>query len=187
MATKTLFTLEEFDALPDDGLRHELNKGELVTMTFPAWGHNRVIRRIYDIISEFLRSRPLGEVVWTDSGFLLSNPGEPVTLRGPDLAFLPRDRSAQITNSARRAQGAPELAIEVVSPSDRPAELLEKVGQYLNAGGLLVWVVYPEEREVRVFEASGAMCILKGNDRIDAPSLLPGFSAPVSAFFESPL
>src|SRR5438067_5498286 len=140
MATKTLMSLEEFDALPDDGFKHELNRGELVTMTFPIFGHNRVIRQIYDILSAFLRSNPLGEILWTDSGFLLSEPGEPPTLRGPDLAYVPRERSARIANSTKRAQGAPELAIEVVSPSDRPGELLEKVAQYLAAGGKLVWV-----------------------------------------------
>ena len=178
-------TLEEFDALPDDGLRHELNRGELVTMTFPIFGHNRVIRRIYDILSALLRSNPLGELVWTDTGFLLSGPGEPPTLRGPDLAYIPRERSLQITNSTKRAQGAPELAIEVVSPSDRPTELLEKVWQYLRAGGQVVWVVYLEEHEVRVFEACGAMRILRGDDTIDAAGLLPGFSARVSDFFEA--
>jgi Uma2 family endonuclease len=183
MATKTLITLEEFDALPDDGLRHELNRGELVTVTFPIFGHNRVIRQIYDILRDFLRTNPLGELFLPDAGFLLSNPGEPPTLRGPDLAYVTRERSAQIANSTKRAQGAPELVIEVVSPSDRPSELLEKVAQYLAAGGKLVWVFYPEEREVRVFAASGAMRILKGGDVIDAPELLPGFSAQVSAFF----
>jgi Uma2 family endonuclease len=185
MATKTLITVEEFDALPDDGLKHELNRGELVTMTFPIFGHNRVVRRIYDLLSAFLRSHPLGELFFPVSGFLLSALGEPVVLRGPDLAYVPRERSAQIADSTKRAQGAPELAIEVVSPSDTPSELLDKVGQYLGAGGLLVWVVYPEEREVRVFEASGAMRILGGGDTIEAPDLLPGFSARVAAFFES--
>ena len=76
MATKTLMSLEEFDALPDDGFKHELNRGELVTMTFPIWGHNRVVRQIFIILYEFLKSHPSGEVAFADSGFLLSRPGE---------------------------------------------------------------------------------------------------------------
>ena len=184
MATKTLMTLEEFDALPDDGLKHELHKGELVTMTFPILGHNRVVRRIYDILRDFLRRNPLGEVFWTDTGFVLSGPGEPVTLCGPDLAYVPRERAAQLDDTTKRIQGAAELTIEVVSPGDRPLELLDKALQYLKAGGLLVWVVYPEKREVRVFEASGAMRILGENDTIDAPEILPGFSARLASFFE---
>src|ERR1044072_7256430 len=164
MATKTLITLEEFEALPDDGLKHELNRGELVTVTFPIFGHNRVVRQIYDILSAFLRSNRLGELFFPDAGFLLSDPGEPPTLRGPDLAYVSRERSAQIAHGTKRAQGAPDLTVEVVSPSDRPVELLEKVTQYLAGGGKLVWVAYPDEREVRVFEVSGAMRILKGDD-----------------------
>src|SRR5690349_21778615 len=130
MATKTLITLEEFDALPDDGLRHELNRGELVTMTFPIVTHNRVVRQIFIILYEFLKDHPLGEVFFPDAGFLLSGPGEPPILRGPDLAYVTRERSKQISGSTKRVQGAPELTIEVVSPSDTPSELLEKVGQY---------------------------------------------------------
>jgi Uma2 family endonuclease len=126
MATKALMTLEEFDALPNDGLKHELNKGELVTKTFAILGHNRVVRRIYDILSEFLRNHPLGELICSDTGFVLSGPGEP----------------------------AAELTIEVVSPSDTGPELLERTTQYLAAGGRQVWLVYPEERKVWVFEAS---------------------------------
>jgi Uma2 family endonuclease len=79
-------------------------------------------------------------------------------------------------------QGAAELTIEVVSPSDSGRELLEKAVQYLNAGGQVVWIVYPDEREVRVFDATGAIRILKQDDTIDAPQILPGFAAPVSAF-----
>ena len=75
MATKTLITLEEFDALPDDGFRHELNRGELVTMTFPIVGHNRVIRQIYDILSAFLRSHPLGEVMFSGHRVYSLRPG----------------------------------------------------------------------------------------------------------------
>jgi Uma2 family endonuclease len=118
-----------------------------------------------------------------DTPFLLSDPGEPVTLRGPDLAFLSRERCAAIDMN-KKIQGAAELTIEVVSPSDSGRELLEKAVQYLNAGGQVVWIVYPDEREVRVFEATGAIRILKHDDTIDAPQILPGFSAPISTFFQ---
>jgi Uma2 family endonuclease len=183
MATKTLMTLEEFDALPDDGFRHELHKGELVTMTFPIFGHNRVIRRIYDIFSAFLKSHPLGELFFPDAGFLLSSPDEPPTLVGPDLAYMRADRAAQIDDSTRRYSGAPDLVIEVVSPSDRRAEILERVADFLKAGSSLVWVFYPLDREVRAFDALGAVRILSTDDTIEAPDLLPGFSARVAEFF----
>jgi Uma2 family endonuclease len=183
MATKTLFTLEQFDALPDDGFKHELNKGELVTMTLPMPRHNRVVKRILLLMERYLAQNPVGEIFIPDTPFLLSPPGEPVTLRGPDLAYLSRERVEQI-DETERIQGAAELTIEVVSPSDTPHELLQKTAQYLAAGGQMVWVVYPEEHEVRVFEASGAIRILGGQGTIEAPALLPGFSARVAEFFE---
>jgi Uma2 family endonuclease len=183
MATKTLMTLEEFDRLPDDGLKHELNKGELVTMTLPMPRHSDVIQNIYDILKAFLRQHPLGKLWFPDTPFVLSLLGEPTTLRGPDLAYMSNERAAQI-DPHRRIQGAAELTIEVVSPSDSPKELLEKTAQYLGAGGHTVWIVYRDEREVRIFEASGSMRILRVGDNIDAPQLLPGFSAPVASFFE---
>jgi Uma2 family endonuclease len=183
MATKTLFTIEEFDALPEDGCQHELNQGELVTMTLPMPRHNRVIRRIQLLIEWYLAKHPVGELFFPDTPFVLSRPGEPATLRGPDLAFLSMERAAGI-DPDRKIEGAPDLAIEVVSPSDRGTDLLEKTTQYLKAGGTAVWIVYPEEREVRVFEASGAIRILRNSDILEAPNLLPGFSTPVDRFFE---
>src|SRR5437773_1710631 len=102
MATKTLITLEEFDALPDDGLKHELHKGELVTMTFPIVGHNRVMKRAFLILHSFLTSHPLGEVLLSDAGFLLSRPGEPPTLVGPDLAYIRTERAVQVDDSTKR-------------------------------------------------------------------------------------
>jgi Uma2 family endonuclease len=183
MAAKTLITLEEFDALPDDGFRHEINRGELITVTLPMPRHNRVIRRILRLFERYLDQNPVGEMFLPDTPYILSLQGEPVTLRGPDLTFISRTRLAALDED-RGIQGAAELTIEVVTPSDTSAELMEKVAQYLKAGGKLVWVVYPKEREVRVFEASGAMRILDADDAIGAPDLLPGFSARVAGFFE---
>src|SRR6266542_1310934 len=149
MAAKTLITLEACDALPDDRFKHEINRGELVTMTLPMPKHNRAIRRILRLFERYLERNPVGEVFLPDTPYILSHPGEPVTLRGPDLTFISRQRLAAVDEN-RKIQGAAELTIEVVSPSDRPRELLEKVAQYLVAGGKVVWLVYPDEREVHV-------------------------------------
>jgi Uma2 family endonuclease len=176
-------TLEEFDALPEDGFKHELNRGELVTMTLPMPRHNLAIMRITLLLARYLEEHPVGRLFPSNTPFILSAPGEPVTLRGPDLAFLSNERFAAI-DLDKKIQRAAELTIEVVSPSDTERELVEKVAQYLGAGGQGVWVVYPEEREVRIFDASRPVRVLGAQDRIDAPELLPGFSAPVAAFFE---
>src|SRR5689334_12075699 len=104
MAAKTLITLEEFDALPDDGLKHELNKGDLVTMPLPSPFHNRVIRLILMLLERYLERNPLGEVFLPDTPFVLSDPGDPVTLRGPDLSYMSNERLA-VTDLHHRIQG----------------------------------------------------------------------------------
>jgi Uma2 family endonuclease len=79
--------------------------------------------------------------------------------------------------------GAPDLAIEVASPGDTPPDLLRRVSQYLKAGSRVVWVVYPTAREVHVFEASGAVRVLRSGESLEAPELLPGFSLPLDELF----
>jgi Uma2 family endonuclease len=180
-ATKTLLTLEEFARLPDaeNGLAQELDEGELIRMTVPKPRHNRVRNRIYQNFVDYLRIHPVGEV-FIEEGFVLSE--EPATLRIPDVSFLRRER-AVAGNLDEWFVGAPDLAIEVASPGDTPPDLLRRVSQYLKAGSRVVWVVYPTAREVHVFEASGAVRVLRSGESLEAPELLPGFSLPLDELF----
>jgi Uma2 family endonuclease len=82
----------------------------------------------------------------------------------------------------RYTPGAPELAIEVVSPSDKVIHLKSKVDIYLQAGSKTVWVVFPESRSVMIYRAD-TVRELKGDQTIEDP-LFPGFAAPVSRFFD---
>ena len=82
------------------------------------------------------------------------------------------------------ARGAPDLAVEIFSPSDNVRQLMRKVKQYFAAGCHTVWIVYPERREINVLEASGADRLLTVADTLEAPDLLPGFSVPVATLFE---
>ncbi len=174
MVCPCLMTLEEFFRLPEEPLKRELNNGRLETKPLPVVRHSLVTRRIFICIQHYLDRHPIGELFLPKTPYLVSAAVDAATVRGPDLSYIERDRFARI-DLDQPIPGAPELAIEVVAAEDTAAELLEKTGQYLGAGGQVVWIVYPEEREVRVFEASGAIRILKGSDTIDAPALLPGF------------
>jgi Uma2 family endonuclease len=179
MGTKTLLSLEEFERLSqDDGVLYELDEGELVTMTFPMPRHARIQRTMLVELGAFLKHNPVGEIM-ADTGYLLS--ADPPTLRGPDVGFL---RTGRAIDPETRIKGAPDLAIEVVSPSDTASALLRKVQQYLAAGAHTVWVVYPENAQVHVFEADGETRVLASGQALTAPELLPGFSLPVAALFE---
>jgi Uma2 family endonuclease len=182
MATKTLLTIAEFDRLPQqEGLRYELDEGELLTMTFPNPRHNLVAINVQSLLREFVRAHSLGVVFPSDTGYILER--DPGVLRGPDASFVRAGRLKDI-DLEHNIPGAPDLAVEVVSPNDHAQDLNKKVKQYLKAGCQVVWVVYPVTREVEVFEAGGGVRRLTEADFLEAPDLLPGFRQPVRLLFE---
>jgi len=181
MGAKTILSLREFEQLEDDGLFYELDEGELISRSPAKRKHGRIQHRIISLLDKYLGRKPLGEVYVSETGFLLSR--EPATVRAPDVAFV-RAGQASEESPDGYIEGAPDLAVEVVSPSDSARSITRKVVQYLRHGGHTVWVVYPEAEEVHVFEASGSSRVLQGEQPLEAPDLLPGFSVPVRSLFE---
>jgi Uma2 family endonuclease len=116
-------------------------------------------------------------LVFTETGFRLSRD----TVRGPDVSFIRAERTSGL-DLKKRFEFAPDLAVEIISPSQTATEIAHKVRQYLQAGSV-VWVVYPDDRTVHVFETSKSARILEADDLLEAPSLLPGFSFRVSELF----
>jgi Uma2 family endonuclease len=104
------------------------------------------------------------------------------TVRIPDVSFLPADRMREI-DLDKRIEGAPALAVEVVSPTDLAEELTQKVEQYLAAGVKAVWVFYPKTREVQVFRTGGVGFVRHEPETLEEPDLLPGFSLDLKAAF----
>ena len=178
MATRTLLTLEQFDKLPiREGILYELNEGEVVTMTEPMPRHNWVRDNVAAALRGFAHSRKLGRV-FVETVYQLT----PETVRIPDLSFVPEDRMRDI-DLDRRIQGAPALAVEVVSPTDLAEELTQKVKQYLAAGAKAVWVFYPKTREVQIYRADGGSLVRREHETLEDADLLPGFSLDLDAVF----
>ena len=98
----------------------------------------------------------------------------------PDVSLIRRDRL--LRKGERILTGAPEIAVEVVSPTDTMVNVKAKIRTYLANGSRAVWVAYPDERLIEVHTSEG-MREVKGDEAIGDP-LLPGFSEPVSKFFE---
>jgi Uma2 family endonuclease len=181
MATKTLLSLADYGALPEDGKRYELVEGELVELTFPNWKHSRIKSFLNVEFGVYLRSNPIGTSV-TEAGFVLSR--DPDTLRGPDVSFVSKERIAA-SGGARWLEGAPNLAVEILSPSNARTEIRAKVADYLRAGAEVVWVIDPERRAVEIFDSSGNQQTLTEDDQLTAPTLLPGFSVSVRALLDA--
>jgi len=178
MTTATLLTIQQFDALPlTEGIHYELNEGKLVTIGERMPRHNFVRDNVAQIAGNFAEAQKLG-TVFVGTGYQLM----PDTVRIPDVSFVPADRMRDM-DLDKRIQGAPALAIEVVSPSDPAEDLTQKVKQYLAGGSKAVWVFYPKPREVQVFRASGEIFVRRESDTVEEPEILPGFSLDLKSVF----
>lgn len=178
--TSTLITLEEYENLPNDDLYiDEVSRGLLVREPRPGTQHAEIVTELSYALRRHLDEHPVGRVL-TECGFLLSR--NPLTIRGPDVAFIRAER-VPATKNPSFFDGAPDLAIEVVSPSNRGGELLQKVGEFLVAGTLLAWVVYPKTNTVAEHTRAGEVRIYGANDVLTAPALLSEFELVVSRIF----
>ena len=177
MERHTLLTVEEYARTPDDGLRHSLQAGLLIAEPQPFPRHAQIQARLAHLLIEFVISRNLG-VVLTEGGFLLSR--DPDTVRGPDVSFVRADRFD--AEQAERAyfRGAPDLAIEILSPSNRPGETHAKVADYLAAGATLVWVIDPIHRQVAVYRSLLSPRRIGVDGVLDGEDVLPGFTVPIA-------
>jgi Uma2 family endonuclease len=181
MSTKTLITAEEFARIlepEDESVRMELDEGEVITLPPAGEEHGFCGINIGTILANHVKTYKLGRVYGADTGFRLNA----TMVRAPDVAFVRKERLATVRQGIF-ANGAPDLAVQVFSPSDSVRQLMRKVKQYFTAGCHTVWIVYPERREVNVLEASGADRLLREGDTVDAPELLPGFSVSIAEFF----
>ena len=179
MSSKTLLTAAELEQMPDDdSVQIELDQGELIRMPPAVMDHGDCGTEITYLLKDFVKKHDLGKVYSADTGFKLSED----TVRAPDVAFVRKERVSTVHGKGF-GKGAPDLAVEIFSPSDSVRQLMRKVKQYFAAGCHTVWIVYPERREIQILEATGADRLLGPGDTIQAPELLPGFTAPVDAIF----
>jgi Uma2 family endonuclease len=178
-STTTKLTFEEFQNLPEqEGTRYELDEGELVIEPSPTFLHNRIRDRIAARLSEFVKAHRLGEVI-VEMDFRLAAE----TVRNPDIAFVTAEHLAKIDVDRSPVEGAPALAVEVISPGNLAQDTLKKVGQYLSAGTDVVWVVYPALRLVEVHK-SGSILQVKDPDSLVEEKLFGRrFSLSLAALF----
>jgi Uma2 family endonuclease len=175
-------TVDDLYAMPDDGFKYELQAGMLVSEPLPGFRHGRVIAAIVELLRAHVRQRQLGVVLAGDSGFVLAE--GPDTVRGPDVAFVSRERVEGSGDTIRAFKGAPDLAVEVLSPSNTRGSLHGKVADYLAAGTRRVWLVDPEARTVTVYASLLWPHVLGEDDLLDGDDVVPGFQLRVGEIFE---
>jgi Uma2 family endonuclease len=182
MAQETrAITADELLRMPDDGYKYELVAGRLRKMTPAGSIHGVVGMRMAVAISVHVDQHQLGVVFAADTGFKLAS--SPDTVRAPDVSFVSRGRIP--TGGIPKAYwpGAPDLAVEVLSPTDVRSEIDEKIDEYLRSGVRLVWFVNPFERRVTIHRPGKGPLVLDERDSVDGGDVLPGFSYPLARLF----
>jgi len=180
MGTTThLMTAEELMRLPDDGVRHELIKGELLTMPPSGEEHGAVTMNISILLAQYVKSRNLGRMYAAETGFKLES--DPDTVMAPDVSFIRRERLGPLSMGYRA--GAPDLVVEVLSPSDRKRKAEKKTSRSLALGALAVWLVDPQSRTVEVCKADGEKKLFTVEDELTGDNIVPGFRCRVAEIF----
>jgi Uma2 family endonuclease len=181
-APPRLMTAEALLQMPTGmGERYELVKGELKIMAPAGFEHGDIVMELGMRLRLFVNTHKLGRVLGAETGYILSH--DPDTIRAPDVSFVSQDRFVKTGLVKGYFPGAPDLAVEVVSPGDVAVEVQRKVGEYFEAGTQLVWVVYPDLRQVAVFSSARDAQVLTAVDALDGGALLPGFTCPVAELF----
>ena len=178
-----LMTADELFNMPDDGMRHELVRGELRTMPPGGWGHGRDSSKLDRSLGNHVEAHGLGEVATNEPGFLLTT--DPDTVRAPDVAFVRSERLAGANPERGYYPGVPDLAVEVISPNDLYTEVDEKVGEWLEHGTRMVLVVNPRRRTVAVHRPGRDVRILGVEDTLDGEDVVPGWTMKVRDLFGS--
>ena len=171
---KELFTAEELACLPHQGRRLELVQGKVYEMPLGSGEHGYIACNAGSLLGAHVRANGLGMMFAAETGFFLRR--NPDTVRAPDAAFIAQERLPAPEQLRGYVEVAPDLVVEVVSPSDRAREVQDKVAEWLNAGVRLVWVIYPATRSAVAYRSMTEATRLSEDDTLDGGEVVPGFA-----------
>lgn len=182
MSLMALYTAEQYMDMDLDDQRTELVRGVIqVVRDHVDTAHGITAVRIAFAIQAYLETYPIGFAA-AETGCVTER--DPDTVRGPDVSYVSRERAQADIRGL--VAGAPDIAIEILSPSNRPREMAKKVAEYLNAGACLVWVVDPRQKTVTVHAPDARSYVVREGEFLDAGEVLPGFRVAITKFFAWP-
>ena len=182
MTTAKLVTADDLLCMPDDGYRYELWGGYLIKMPPAGYTHGVSAMRIGARLALHVDRYGLGQVSTAETGFRLAS--DPDTVRAPDAAFVVQARIDAAGEVQGYWTGAPDLAVEVVSPNDAYTEVESKALQWLDAGARAVVVVDPRRQSVTVYRSRSDIVILTGEEVLEVQDVVPGWTLPLRELFE---
>ena len=168
-------TMEDF--LENDLEGYEYIKGELVPMAAAAIVHGEIGSNIHFLLASHVRQNKLGRLYIVETSFQLDD-----RVVKPDIAFVSTERLSE--EKLKGFSVAPDLAIEIVSPTDKHYDVTEKALAYLEAGTRLVWVIEPIMQTVLVYRSKTDFTLLNCEDTLSGEDVVEGFSCTVAEIFE---
>ncbi|MGH7558360.1 MAG: Uma2 family endonuclease [Gemmatimonadota bacterium] len=183
--TERRLTIEEFERLPERELRTELVRGRVVREPPAAGDHGHLCADVAYHLKRYTEEHGGGIVFGAETGFVLFE--DPPTVRAPDAAFVAAERAPPRELRTGFWRLAPDLAVEIVSPSSTRAEMEAKVSDYLEAGTRLVWILDQRARTVTVHRPGEEIRLLTGTQVLDGGDILAGFRLPLPDLFGSSL
>ena len=181
VTTSTIMTVEQFEEQELEHSQFELWWGELREMPPDGIEHSGFGLGIGAELRAFVRPRGLGLVTGSDGRFVLDRPAKLVLV--PDAAFIVAERLPSGPLIEKAFEGAPDLAVEIASPTDRTRKVEEKAAVWLQYGARLVWILWPRTRTVTVRTPDGGRRTLGPDDTLDGGVVLTGFSIAVAELF----
>ncbi len=176
-------TLEEYAALPKHP-RYELVKGVLVELMVASEEHEHTGSLVVIRVGNHVLLNRLGRVYISNRGYV-TGPDSPATSRMPDVSFVSNARLGQPELAGMLYDGAPDLAVEILSDSNTRAEITQKIEEYLGAGGKAVWVIDIDARTLTVYTVEAPPLVLTDADSVDGGDYLPGFACAVADMLPS--
>ena len=171
---------EELEALPKDGYKRELLDGEIIMSPVHA-NHGLVCVRLTALLFNFVQRHKLGELYDSSTGFRLSEK----LLLSPDIAFVSKATLRKILVAPDKfLQGAPDLVVEVLSPSDRLVQINRKLDRYFEHGTRVAWLVNWRKEQVHVYTPDSIESFTRPNDTLTGGTVLPGLRCKLSRIFD---
>jgi len=178
---KRTWTEAELQALPEDGYLHEVVNGALVVSPKNNWLHGEICARLIAALKTFADAHRLGAVWDSSTGFWMKN----LNCRAPDISFVCKERLRGLNRrEAKFFQGAPDLAVEILSPSNSRREVDERLNDYFSSGTQLAWVIDPDRELIEICHSLAQRRLLGPGGSLNGEDLLPGFQYAVADLFK---
>jgi Uma2 family endonuclease len=174
-------TDEQFMALPEDDNLYEYVNGELIVVANSGVEHGYLALTLGYFLTGFVRSHRLGVTCDSSTAFKMKTGNK----RSPDLAFIAKERLQGLKRLPKGFfEGAPDLAVEIISPNNTFAEIHNKLVEYFENGTRLVWVILPDEECVLVYHQPKPSKLLQVEDSLDGEAVITGFQLPLIELFQ---